>query len=916
MPNKKFLALFVFVILTVSPLIASSTVSLANNTSNNEFVVDRSLVNSGEHLFIVWFDGPAKPIKTESLGLKFVGAFKYVPVQLLYGELTWDKVEQLKKMGVKGIYPNLRYRLPKYYVINDDIEPKSDSSTKTIGAPYVWDQGYNGTDVVIAIIDTGIDKTHPDLQGKVIAEKSFVSTQYGYDENDPTTDDYIGHGTMVSGVAAGKGTGSGRGVAPGAKLVNAKVFQTAGGNEIATTAGIIAAINWVVGLNVDVINLSLGGGNSRFDVMPRIVDYVIRNYGIIFAIAAGNSGSNGTFTMSVGSPGIATLAITAAAATPVGVDAIGTFDAERYSSIGPAPGMYVKPDVSAPGNVGTTKAGGGYAYVAGTSFASPHVAGSAALFVQILESMGVNRGDMPGIIKALFMNTANPVRGYDELWVGAGALNLTRAYITLQTLSKVNGVPYVSAILPTHLPVAAENGKPYFPYAEKLFIGQHVEVNISITTSVDESFTITLEGNITNALVFTSTSFNIEAPGGLYELVLQVSENATVGYYEGIIKLESTNTVKEIPIAFEVEEPVAFMAFDMKHTDWQVDYKYGQFKNFFIYAENHSIAVEHIYYDQEFNLDLLKRYDIVYMPDAASMYSKMGPQGEDLGYGYINITQDEINAIHEYITRYNGFVILIGMDPEGNDMGQLNSLAGLFDVKFGLVKLVVNKNVDTAVGDPNCPIAVDELPFYGVETKILGDKAMPVLKYNNKVVMALSLSLGGGILFSGTNFIFDNWAFNDEYIVPAHYVYEFMDKLFDLMLRKNYPWVSVPENITVNQETTITVYNGVSGGQLDLKITSEDGETLLTQTFNLNDGVNNFNITISDYTGNVTVQAIITWNSYTFNRIGVTSVVEAETTGAGGVGGVTGIDPMLIAGIVVAIVVIVAVAFIFLRKKG
>ncbi|MEU1148494.1 S8 family serine peptidase [Streptomyces sp. NPDC005863] len=253
-----------------------------------------------------------------------------------------------------------------------------DKSVKQIGADKAWAAGYDGKGVKIAVLDTGIDATHPDLKDQVVAEKNFSQAADAKDR--------YGHGTHVASIAAGTGAKSGgkfKGVAPGAKLLNGKVLGDDGYGE---DSGIIAAMDWAAAEGADVVNLSLGGPDSPgIDPLEAQVDKVSAEKGILFAIAAGNDGEPGT----IGSPGSADAALT--------VGAVDDHDKlADFSSQGPRIGDgAIKPDVTAPGvDITAAAAPGsviekevgqnpeGYLTISGTSMATPHVAGAAALLKQ------------------------------------------------------------------------------------------------------------------------------------------------------------------------------------------------------------------------------------------------------------------------------------------------------------------------------------------------------------------------------------------------------------------------------------------------------------------------------------------------------------------------------------------------------
>ncbi|WP_437075291.1 S8 family peptidase [Streptomyces sp. enrichment culture] len=252
-----------------------------------------------------------------------------------------------------------------------------DTSVPQIGAPKAWSAGYDGKGVKIAVLDTGVDTTHPDLKDRVIASKNFTPA--------PTAGDKVGHGTHVASIAAGTGAKSGgkhKGVAPGAQILNGKVLDDTGSGD---DSGILAGMEWAAEQGAQVVNLSLGGMDTpEVDPLEAAVDRLSAQKGILFAVAAGNSGPE-----SVGSPGSADSALT--------VGAVDDKDQlADFSSTGPRVGDgAIKPDVTAPGvaitaasakgsliaqEVGESPAG--YLTIDGTSMATPHVAGAAAILKQ------------------------------------------------------------------------------------------------------------------------------------------------------------------------------------------------------------------------------------------------------------------------------------------------------------------------------------------------------------------------------------------------------------------------------------------------------------------------------------------------------------------------------------------------------
>jgi serine protease AprX len=289
---------------------------------------------------------------------------------------------------------------------------------------------YSKDDLVAAVIDTGIDTGHLDLDdGKVLAFRDFVNGV-----NTPYDDD--GHGTHVAATIAGDGEARAdrlhAGVAPGAALVGVKVLDSNGNGS---TANVIAGINWAVQnkalYGIEAISMSLGiaGCNAGTDGTSQAVNNAVAA-GIVVVAAAGNEGPG---TCTIDSPGSATGAIAVGAMADL--DSGGFYQA-YFSSRGPTLDGRVKPDVSAPGvNILSAQAGttSGYVSESGTSMATPFVSGLTLLMLD------ANAALTPAQLKADVKQTAiDWARGGDnkttgttgaDIDYGAGRLD---AYAALQ----------------------------------------------------------------------------------------------------------------------------------------------------------------------------------------------------------------------------------------------------------------------------------------------------------------------------------------------------------------------------------------------------------------------------------------------------------------------------------------------------
>ncbi len=355
---------------------------------------------------------------------------------------------EISAQGLEGLKRN-----PNVSKILLDREAKAllDTSVAEIGANYPWTlidpvgNPITGTGMRIAILDTGVDYTHPDLGGclgvncKVIGGYDFVNN-----DTDPMDDQ--GHGTHVAATAAGNGLL--KGVAPDAKILAYKVLAASGSG---TYSGIIGAIEKTVDPNgdnnpddhVDAAGMSLGAfcngnyttGCGPDDLMSLAVDNSSAA-GVVFAIAAGNSGPSQN---TVASPGTARSAITVAAACKssqtTGYCSGGPI--ASFSSRGPvfSGGINLnKPDIAVPGVLICAARWGTYSpsaptcfdsshiRISGTSMATPHMAGVVALLKQ------ANPSYTPEQIKQRLKNTArnlgNTVTYNDQ---GAGMVDVQTA---------------------------------------------------------------------------------------------------------------------------------------------------------------------------------------------------------------------------------------------------------------------------------------------------------------------------------------------------------------------------------------------------------------------------------------------------------------------------------------------------------
>ncbi len=251
---------------------------------------------------------------------------------------------------------------PRVAYIEDDViltiatgEYVNSSGVSHIGCEIAHNNGIDGTGVKVAVIDTGIDYTHEDLNDNYKGGYDFV-----FNDSDPFDDSYDSHGTHVAGIIAAERNGIGVvGVAPNASLYAVKVMAGSGhGSE----SWVIAGIEWAVENDMDVVVMSFG--TSKDSQALRNACRNASDAGVLLVAAAGNSnGGNVTYPARYDSV--------------IAVTATDLNDSQAsFSSICP------EVELAAPGvNIMSTTRGDGYGNLSGTSQAAPHVAGTAALII-------------------------------------------------------------------------------------------------------------------------------------------------------------------------------------------------------------------------------------------------------------------------------------------------------------------------------------------------------------------------------------------------------------------------------------------------------------------------------------------------------------------------------------------------------
>lgn len=338
--------------------------------------------------------------------------------------------------SLNDVYPNQQVGVPRYFSpARSNAKVQGELSrvawgVERVGAPAIWGAfGHRGAGVRVAVLDTGVDATHPDLKGKIKGWAEFDGSGAQLTRSKPHDTDR--HGTHVCGTIAGGGhSGQFVGVAPEAEIYAGLVLN---GRKGGTVAQILAGLDWAIEQRVHVINLSLGG---------RTLERVVRSpfhrslfhaasIGISVVAAAGNDGSQTS-----GTPGNDFFALAVGAVDVkdrcAGFSGGGTHLITESEHIGPKllPLAYSKPDLCAPGvDIRSTVPKDAWGFLSGTSMATPHVAGAVAL----LRSACQGFSDLPGfrqssVIQDIILATTFDLgeRGLDHRF-GFGRVDALRA---------------------------------------------------------------------------------------------------------------------------------------------------------------------------------------------------------------------------------------------------------------------------------------------------------------------------------------------------------------------------------------------------------------------------------------------------------------------------------------------------------
>ncbi len=441
--SQKSLKLFCFFMCFLSILVFVKSVQANDGRAVPEFVKDELIIKFKPGVL-----AKAKRTFARQFNLDAIKEYSHVKIssfKIKYGTDVLSICEGLKND------PRIEYAEPNY-IVNADATPNdprfsdlwglhntgqtSGTPDADIDAPEAWDITTGDSSIIVGVIDTGVDYTHNDLSANMwvnpgeIANgidddaNGYVDDIYGIDaynsDGDPFDDHY--HGTHVAGTIGAKGNNSVGvvGVNWNVKIMALK-FLGAGGSG--STSGAIECLDYVkmmkdtYGINIRLTNNSWGGGGFSSALKDAIEDA-----GILFVAAAGNSNSNNDSSPHY--PSNYTSAEVLSVASTDHFDSKSSFSSYGATSV----------DLGAPGSsILSTYPGNSYTYLSGTSMASPHVAGVAALV------LAVEPGLTTAGLKSRIMSSVDPIAALSGITVTGGRLNAFNAVTGSTGTATVSG---------------------------------------------------------------------------------------------------------------------------------------------------------------------------------------------------------------------------------------------------------------------------------------------------------------------------------------------------------------------------------------------------------------------------------------------------------------------------------------------
>ncbi len=772
---------------------------------------------------------------------------------------------------------------------------------------------YDGTDVRIAILDTGIYSDHADFVSKTPA---ISHINFATDEGPRNITDYSdihGHGTHVAGIAAGTGiSSSGKyiGVAPGASLLNVKTLNNYGG---ITDSDVLDAVEWIIDEdNADIISMSFRTMIQDTAYNPIAVALESASeHGIIPVAAAGN---DGPLHFSGIHPGVVPSVISVGAINR-------DLEITSFSSVGPSVMSDVIPDIIAPGyeiiapesrnsligyrerytnsQISGSELNSDYFAISGTSMATPMVAGAIALILDAYPNLTPE-----GVRAALYHGAYLPdhyVGMYGANGIGAGIINVSASIAWLDS----RGDPYsIVQAFPDIL--------PYEPVDLLSYPGDSQKFNISIFSAKNSSVSLNITISESPNMILTPSTTSLSYTNHSVQHVqfeMKILENASIGLESGSILINDTNTgdlLEQIDYTINVTYPKGRAYFDSLHglndlyPEWPSGYSQIEIYNAMkvLHENGYQLVYEMENWTKNTQTQLKSH---LLTPDLLSTMDIVVLQTPVLGY-----TELEINALEDFL-EHGGSVLLLATRYETLAIDSINSLLTQLDTGISVNNENILDYTDVGFGyildkhsvseiDTNSPIfeSGDEFSFwYGptLETDIQADS---IASLQNTTIVAAHESASGGKVVVWSDY---HWLRNDIFGVTNEDHERILVNLFEYLNTQETYSVQANFNSTVqasasggleiflsilNSVTELPITDRVYGISLNASITSPLGTITPLEMVSLGNGIyanSSFNLGMNDYRPytlqvNITSPSGIITKEYSLYHINGTSSIE------------------------------------------
>jgi minor extracellular serine protease Vpr len=569
-----------------------------------------------------------------------------------------------------------------------------EQSVGKINAPQVWtqidDEGktITGQGIKVAIIDTGIDYTHPDLGG-CLGAGCKVAQGYDFIDDDDDPMDVDGHGTHVAGIVAASGPTL-KGVAPDAILMAVKVLNDQG---VGFSDTIIAGIEFAVDPDGDpatddgahVINMSLGGPGGPNDPISVAVNNAV-DAGVIVVVAAGNDGNFGDIGRF--SPSSAEKAITVGSTNKS--DELSIFSSKGPSLIS----GQLKPEIVAPGSdIKSLAPNGAYISLDGTSMASPHVAGAAALIVQAKLGISPIRAKTLLISGAVNLDLEPFEQGFGRLDINASINNELLIVSSDLILGRI------------------DDGQQSYSFNREIVLENTSDIDVQLTVGIPTTFpeqvTFTVQ-EIVN--IAANSQITVAVAIDITDVINIPFPESTSGAFADNIRFVSDKYNINIPVVIERNHKFTLTHNSPKGIDVSIDDEKGN--NYYWNFINNGETKE--FFMPSGNLFIVVKYPDLGSSDVPNIvFPTINPRNKLSITGYESF-KVEVNGDKTFALDINNLRNVVGVDQVTSSQGN-DDLSSHVTVGTQLITDIQVADLDISYGSENSfnsDLEIGRVSFY------------------------------------------------------------------------------------------------------------------------------------------------------------------------------------------------------------